>query len=268
MPHDPDAPVLVCQDVGKTWGLGTSRETKALAGIDLVAHRQEVLAVVGPSGCGKSTLLSLIAGLEVPTTGTLVAHGQSVVGPSPDRMLVFQEPSLFPWLSVWENVSFGLSLRGVGRAECLDAARSILGKVALADFMHFRPDELSLGMRQRVAVARALALKPRLLLLDEPFAALDAQTRKLMQRFLLDVQRISDAAIVLVTHDIDEAVALADRVLVMTARPGRIKAEIPVTEPRPRDPFAQGYLHAARTVAEALRDEVDIAFSRETRLPH
>lgn len=262
-------PILELTNVSKGFASGRDR-SEVLCGVNLSVRDGEFLAILGFSGTGKTTLVNLMAGLTQPDAGSVRFRGIPVTTPGPERGVVFQSYSLMPWMTVAGNIGLGVDAVPGNRSKAERAAliakyTAMVGLGAAADR---RPAELSGGMRQRVAVARALALKPRLLLLDEPFAALDAQTRKLMQRFLLDVQRISDAAIVLVTHDIDEAVALADRVLVMTARPGRIKAEIPVTEPRPRDPFAQGYLHAARTVAEAVRDEVDIAFSRETRLPH
>src|SRR5439155_407379 len=176
------------------------------------------------------------------------------------------ETSLFPWLSVWQNVSFGLSLKGVPAAERKEVARRALARVGLTEAIDKRPDELSGGMRQRVAVARALAMRPKVLLMDEPFAALDVQTRAKMQDFLLDVWRDSGASVLFVTHHIDEAVALADRVVVFTSRPGRIKTIVPVDIPRPRDPFSSEAELLRRQLTELMRDEVDRAFAEQEAL--
>jgi len=257
---------LVCRDVGKTWDAGTSRATLALADIDLEVAPGEFVVVLGPSGCGKSTLLYLIAGLERPTAGEMRYYGQSITAPSPDRSLIFQDASLFPWLTVWQNVTFGLALKGMGRDERHAVAREMLATVGLRDAADKRPYELSGGMRQRVAVARALAMRPKVLLMDEPFAALDVQTRARMQGFLVDVWRESAASVLFVTHHIDEAVALADRVVVLTARPGRIKATIPVDLPRPRAPFDPCGQEIRKALTELLAEEADRAFAEQEQL--
>ena len=261
----PDAAVA-CRGVGKTWAAGTGRAHEALRDIDLEVSPGEFTVLLGPSGCGKSTLLYLIAGLEDLTGGALWSFGKPVTSPSPERSLIFQETSLFPWLSVWQNVSFGLSIRGDGLAERRQAAQAALARVGLAEAMDKRPDELSGGMRQRVAVARALAMRPRVLLMDEPFAALDVQTRAKMQDFLLDVWHSSGASVLFVTHGIDEAVALADRVVVFTARPGRIKTVVPIGLPRPRDPFSPECVQLRRQLTALLQDEVDRAFAEQEAL--
>jgi NitT/TauT family transport system ATP-binding protein len=257
---------VVCRGVGKTWAAGTARAHEALRDIDLDIAPGEFVVLLGPSGCGKSTLLYLIAGLERETAGKIFAFRDPVEGPSPDRSLIFQETSLFPWLNVWQNVSFGLSIRGAPEAERRAVAREALARVGLAEAMEKRPDELSGGMRQRVAVARALAMRPKVLLMDEPFAALDVQTRAKMQDFLLDVWRDSGASVLFVTHHIDEAVALADRVVVFTARPGRIKSIIPIDMPRPRDLFSPQAEALRRQLTEELRSEVDRAFAEQEAL--
>jgi NitT/TauT family transport system ATP-binding protein len=259
-------PAVSCRNLGMTWAEGTPRAHEALRGIDLDVKQGEFITLLGPSGCGKSTLLYLIAGLEKATAGTCEAFGESVDAPSPERSLIFQETSLFPWLSVWQNVAFGLWVKGVSVEERKEVARDALQRVGLSHAMEKRPDELSGGMRQRVAVARALAMRPRVLLMDEPFAALDVQTRVKMQDFLLDVWRDSLASILFVTHHIDEAVALADRVVVFTSRPGRIKTIVPIDLPRPRNLFSPECEALRRQLTELLRDEVDRAFAEQETL--
>jgi NitT/TauT family transport system ATP-binding protein len=257
---------VVCRNVSKIWAEGTSRAHEALRDVDLDVKPGEFIVLLGPSGCGKSTLLYLIAGLERESAGEIWSFGDRVETPSPQRSLIFQETSLFPWLTVWQNASFGLSIRG-DKVEARKAtAREVLQRVGLTEAMDKRPDELSGGMRQRVAVARALAMRPKVLLMDEPFAALDVQTRAKMQDFLLDVWRDSGASVLFVTHHIDEAIALADRVVVFTARPGRIKTIVPIDVPRPRDPFAPEAEALRRQLTELMRDEVDRAFAEQEAL--
>jgi NitT/TauT family transport system ATP-binding protein len=256
-------PILVCRGVEKTWAIGEPNEIQAVCGVDLEIERHEFVALLGPSGCGKSTLLQLIAGIEPPTAGSLSANGRPIDAPSPDRPIVFQAPSLFPWLTVSENVGFGLKLRGVGRTERRAITDELLIRIGLREFADLRPDSLSLGMRQRVAVARALAMQPRLLLLDEPFAALDIQTRRKMQDFLVDIRRASQASVVLVTHDLDEAIALADRIFLLTSRPGRIKAIFQIDEPGPRDPLSPQLQALRRRLSRDLQSEVDRAFAEQ-----
>ena len=257
---------IVCRDLGKVWNPGTVRAHEALRGIDLDIAPGEFVVLLGPSGCGKSTLLYLVAGLEAATSGQCWFFGEPVESPSPERSLIFQETSLFPWLSVWQNVSFGLSVRGVRATERREIARQALQRVGLAEAADKRPDELSGGMRQRVAVARALAMSPKVLLMDEPFAALDVQTRAKMQDFLSDLWSQSGASVLFVTHHIDEAVALADRVVVFTARPGRIKTIVPIDLERPRDLFSRAVERLRRDLTESLRDEVDRAFAEQEAL--
>ena len=254
---------VICRSVGKTWAAGTQRAHEALRGIDLDVKPGEFVVLLGPSGCGKSTLLYLIAGLEDATGGEIWSFRDRVEAPSPDRSLIFQETSLFPWLTVWQNVSFGLSLRGAPEKERRAIAAEALQRVGLSAAIDKRPDELSGGMRQRVAVARALAMRPKVLLMDEPFAALDVQTRARMQDFLLDVWRDSGASILFVTHHIDEAVALADRVVVFTSRPGRIKTIVPIDLARPRNLFSPEAEALRIQLTELLRDEVDRAFAEQ-----
>jgi NitT/TauT family transport system ATP-binding protein len=256
-----------CAGVGKVWNPGTARAYEALADVTLDIDPGEFIVLLGPSGCGKSTLLYLIAGLEQPTSGRIMANGEPVVAPAPHRSLIFQETSLFPWLNVWQNVSFGLSIRGAPAEERRETARRVLARVGLAEAIERHPDELSGGMRQRVAVARALAMQPEVLLMDEPFAALDVQTRVKMQGFLLDVWDASKASVLFVTHHMDEAIALADRIVVFTARPGRIKEIVPVDAPRPRDLTSPAALDLRVRLTALLQDEVDRAFAEQETLP-
>lgn len=262
-PVSSDAVALSCREVSKVWAANTDRAHVAIDSVDLDVKAGEFLVLLGPSGCGKSTLLYLMAGLESSSGGELMFFGDQISGASPDRSLIFQETSLFPWLNVWENVSFGLQIQGSSIDERRDVARATLERVGLSGVEDKRPDELSGGMRQRVAVARSLAMRPKMLLMDEPFAALDVQTRAKMQEFLLDVWKDSGATIVFVTHHIDEAVALADRVCLFTSRPGRIKQVIPIDMPRPRDPFSKEAESLRRQLTESLKVEVDRAFAEQ-----
>ena len=260
------APAISCKGAGKIWGVGTDRAVEALKDFSLDVGQNEFVVLLGPSGCGKSTLLYLIAGLEELTAGAIEGHGVPVTGPDSDRSLIFQESSLYPWLSVVENVAFGLKLRGVRKNKRRKVAEQLLVDVGLGGFESKRPDELSGGMRQRAAVARALAMEPSVLLMDEPFAALDVQTRTKLQDFLIQIWRDSGASVLFVTHHIDEAMALADRVVVFTARPGTIKSIVPIDLPRPRDP-RDPELHALRDhLIDLLADEVDRAFAEQEQI--
>ena len=255
-----------CKNVGKIWAKDTPRAHEALRGVDLEVEDGEFVVLLGPSGCGKSTLLYLVAGLEEATSGEMTSFGAPISEPAPDRSLIFQETSLFPWLSVWQNVTFGLSLGAMSDKERKEVATEVLTKVGLRAALDKRPHELSGGMRQRVAVARALAMEPKVLLMDEPFAALDVQTRAKMQDFLQDVWRDAKASVLFVTHHIDEAVALADRVVVFTSRPGTIKEIVPVDLPRPRDPFAPEAQALRKHLTAILSEEVDKAFAEQEAL--
>ena len=207
----------------------------ALTPVDLNVAENDFITLLGPSGCGKSTLLRIIAGLDRPSSGRVMLDGRAVEGPGPDRGMVFQSYTLFPWLTVAENIAYGLRERGVPLREREAVAAAWIGRVGLTGFERYYPKQLSGGMQQRTAIARALANDPGVLLLDEPFGALDNQTRGLMQELLLGIWERERKTVVFVTHDIEEAVFLASRVLVMSARPGRIKAEVPVDLPHPRD---------------------------------
>ena len=210
------------------------REVDALQAISLTIKPKQFVAILGPSGCGKSTLLNLVAGFDQSTSGAVTVNGQLVTTPSPRRGVVFQEPALFPWYSVLDNVTFGPRQQKRRPAEYLGKAAAILEQVGLGAFGAHYPAELSGGMKQRVGLARVLMMAPEVMLMDEPFGALDAQTRSLMQELLLEVWERSRQTVMFITHDIDEALLLADVIYVMTARPGRIKQVLTVDLPRPR----------------------------------
>lgn len=212
------------------------RHVEVLNGIDLEIKENEFITIVGPSGCGKTTLLRAIAGLVKLDSGSIVAAGETVSGPSPDRAMVFQSFALMPWANVIRNVAFGLEIRGVDKDEREQTARELIKTVGLAGFENSLPSELSGGMKQRVGLARALAVNPRILLMDEPFGGLDEQTKRLMQEELLRLWEAQKKTVVFVTHSLDEAILLADRCVLMAARPGRITEvlDIPLGRPRTR----------------------------------
>jgi NitT/TauT family transport system ATP-binding protein len=214
----------------------------ALRDISFLVRRREFVCIVGQSGCGKSTLARILAGLDHPTSGRALLDGEPIEGPCPDRGMVFQGYTLFPWLTVKRNIMFGPLARGVGQNEAAARAMEWIDMVGLCDFADAYPDQLSGGMKQRVAIARALANQPRVLFMDEPFGALDAQTRAKMQSHLLQIWHNVDVTIVFITHDLDEALYLADRVIVLGAKPSRIQAIVEVPLPRPRD---RGMMKAA-----------------------
>jgi NitT/TauT family transport system ATP-binding protein len=220
-------------------GLGKKFETPrgwvtALDDVSFSVHKRELMCVIGPSGCGKSTLVRILAGLETPGSGEVLVDGRAVSGPGPDRGMVFQGYTLFPWLSVKENVMFGPRMAGRPDFAAEREAREWIDLVGLSKFENAYPHQLSGGMKQRVAIARALANQPRVLFMDEPFGALDAQTRCQMQSYLLDIWKNVDITIVFITHDLDEAVFLSDRILVLDANPGRVRELVEVPVPRPR----------------------------------
>ena len=248
--------MIELDNVSKAYG----HDVVALHDISMSVNANEILCLLGPSGCGKSTVLNLIAGFEFPTTGEVSLDGTVVHKPGPDRGVVFQEHALFPWLTVLENIAFGRRLRNGGEDEkhYLELVHKYIAWMGLQGFEHRYPKELSGGMRQRAALARVLVNEPKVLLMDEPFAALDAQTRVSMQMLLLNVWERLRTTILFITHDIDEALFLGDRILVMTARPGRIKETIPVPLERPRSidvvlsvPFTQ----TKARILKLLREE-------------
>ena len=226
---------LVLDSISKSFSLADGSTVDALSGISLAVADSEFVSVLGPSGCGKTTLLRIVAGLETPTSGTITLDGERIAGPSPRMAMIFQEYSLYPWRTVIDNIEFGLEIRGMTREERKKRAIEYLDLVGLRDFAGRFPYELSGGMRQRVAVARALAIDPAILLMDEPFGALDAQTRNRLQRELLDIWEKTRKTVLFVTHSVDEAVYLSDRIVVLTPRPGRIREIVPIGLPRPRE---------------------------------
>ncbi|MGK8207751.1 ABC transporter ATP-binding protein [Burkholderia cenocepacia] len=226
--------ILDVRHVGKRFATPQD-ECVALDDISFRTHRREFVCVIGPSGCGKSTLIRILAGLDAQTSGEVLLDGKPVQGPGADRGMVFQGYTLFPWLTVKKNVMFGLRMNGSSSGEAEREALQWLDLVGLTRFADVYPHQLSGGMKQRVAIARALANRPRILLMDEPFGALDAQTRARMQTHLLDIWRNIDVTILFITHDLDEAIFLADRILVLKANPGAVQELIEVPVPRPRD---------------------------------
>lgn len=225
--------ILQVSGVAKTFP-GRNGGTVALQATDLLVQENDFITILGPSGCGKSTLLRMVAGLDTPSAGTITLDGHAVTGPGADRGMVFQSYTLFPWLTVLQNVCFGLREKGMPLAQQKELAGQFIAKVGLRGFEQHFPKQLSGGMQQRTALARALANAPRILLMDEPFGALDHQTRELMQELLLGIWEEERKTVLFVTHDIDEAIFMANRVVVMSARPGRIKCDLPVPLEHPR----------------------------------
>ena len=242
-------------------GLSKTFETpkgqiRALHELSFDIHRREFITVIGPSGCGKTTLIRILAGLDFPTSGQVLLKGKKVDGPSAEQGMVFQDYTLFPWLTVKKNVMFGLEVKGVVRMRAEAEASEWLEMVGLSKFAEVYPSQLSGGMKQRVAIARSLANRPEILLLDEPFGALDAQTRSSMQAYLLSIWKNVDVTIFFVTHDLDEAIYLSDRILVLRANPGEIDELIEVPVPRPRDPnqfLSPEFLATKKRLEELIR---------------
>ena len=248
---------LKVENIEKTFTDGKNT-VRALEDISFTIEQGEFVVIVGPSGCGKTTLLNIIGGLDTASSGTIEVDGKPVTKPGGDRGMVFQGYSLFPWLSVIKNVEFGLRMRGIPKSEREETARKYIKLVGLEEFENAMPDTLSGGMKQRVAIARTLANNPALLLMDEPFGALDAQTRIAMQEFLSDVTKSTGSTVLFITHDVDEAILLGSRIIVMSSRPGKILEIIPVELSVPRNHNAltdEGFLSIKKRIMELLWSE-------------
>jgi NitT/TauT family transport system ATP-binding protein len=231
------------------------REVVALKDITLDIPQGQFVCLLGPSGCGKSTLLNAIAGFSPPSSGSITAAGMEVTGPGPDRGMVFQEYALFPWMTVEKNIAFGLEIKGLAAAQIEATVATLLAKLGLSDFRNRYPKDLSGGMRQRVAIARILALDSPILLMDEPFGALDALTRRNLQDELLRIWSELGKTVIFVTHSIEEAIYLADRIVVMTYRPGTVKRDLLVDLPRLRDPSSPAFNSLKRELGQLVMEE-------------
>ncbi len=245
--------VLETQGLGRRFE-GAKGPIDALSNIDIEVRKREFVSVIGPSGCGKSTLIRIVAGLDHPSTGQVRIDGRPVDGPGADRGMVFQGYTLFPWLTVKKNVMFGMKMKGLKSRDAEARALYWLQLVGLEKFAEHYPAQLSGGMKQRVAIARSLANEPRILLMDEPFGALDAQTRCSMQSHLLKIWESVDVTILFITHDLDEAIYLSDRIIVLGAHPGRVLEviDVPVSRPRTTDQFLTGHFLATKRRLESL----------------
>jgi NitT/TauT family transport system ATP-binding protein len=249
---------LAIRDLNQSFAKDDGSRLVVLDNIKFDVEDKEFVCILGSSGCGKTTLLRLIAGLDTAETGTILLDGEEIRGTSPKVGMVFQEYSLFPWRSVIDNIAFGLEMQGMGKEERYRIAERHLNLVNLSQFRDSFPSELSGGMRQRVAVARALALDPVLLLMDEPFGALDAQTRNMLQKELLDIWEETKKTIIFITHSVDEAVYLSDRILVLTPRPGRLCRIFPVDLSRPRDRTSPEFAQVRREVLDLINQNCSI----------
>lgn len=250
---------IIVKDVQKVFK-SKEREVIALQDINLEINPGEFVCLLGPSGCGKSTLLNAIAGFALPSSGSITAGERQIQSPGPDRGMVFQEYALFPWMTVEDNIAFGLEIKGMPRTQIRQRVTELLTMLGMADFATRFPKELSGGMRQRVAIARILALDSPIMLMDEPFGALDALTRRNLQDELLRIWSDLNKTIIFVTHSIEEAIYLADRIIVMTYRPGTIKRDLTVTIPRPRDPSTADF--------NALKKELGLLVMEEQQRHH
>ncbi len=262
--HPAGKPISI-DGVAKTYTSRSGAAVEALKPLSLSIPAGEFLVIVGPSGCGKSTLLYMLAGFSAPTAGRILVEGDAISGPDIDRGMVFQSYALFPWLSVIGNVEFGLERKGIARGERRRIAMEYLQLVGLQEFADKQVNELSGGMKQRVALVRAFATNPSVIFMDEPFGALDALTRRFLQKELLRIWQEHRKTIVFITHSVPEAVALGDRVVVMTARPGRIKCVIPIDLPHPRDPTADDFRDIERRIFGELDEELAKTFADEGR---
>ncbi len=250
-------PVLSVTHLGKTFSMG-DRQTQALHDVNLSVNKGEFVCLIGASGCGKSTLLRILAGFETATSGTVQMYGMPITGPGPERGMVFQDFGLFPWLTVQENIAFGPHQRGLPKANLAELAGHYMHMVGLDKFADYYPGQLSGGMKQRVAIARVLANECEVLLMDEPFGALDALTREKLQQDLLEIWERTKLTVIFVTHAVEEAVLLSDRVVVMTAGPGRIERDVPLALARPRDIVGIEFNQVRRDITQLLSSHVSM----------
>jgi len=255
MDNAPRRPFLAIRDVNKVFEIGAER-VEALHHVDLVIGKGEFVCLIGASGCGKSTLLRIIAGFDQPTSGHVDIYDAPITGPGSDRGMVFQDYALFPWLTVRQNIAFGPRQKGISASEVRDIADEYLDMVGLTPFADRFPSQLSGGMKQRVAIARVLANDANILLMDEPFGALDALTREQLQDELLQIWARTGVTVIFVTHSVEEATLLADRVVVMSAGPGRIDADLPVRLERPRDVSSPAFNEVRRSLTQRLTSHV------------
>lgn len=254
---------ITIEGLGVTFNAGQEGAVEALSPVDLQIQPGEFIALVGPSGCGKSTLLNVLAGFINPTTGKALVGDELITRPDIDHGMVFQDYALFPWLNVIDNVAFGLERQGIGKDDRYARALENLDMVGLKDFAHKRVHELSGGMKQRVAIARVFSTNPSIILMDEPFGALDALTRRFLQHQLLEIWQRNRKTVVFITHSVQEAVYLASRVIVMTARPGQIKLDLTVDLPHPRDFASAEFRELEKRVYDHLDEELAKSFKLE-----
>lgn len=259
-------PHIQISKVSKIFSSG-EREVVALDDIDLDIKPGEFICLLGPSGCGKSTLLNAVAGFSPPTAGSILVDGEPVQKPGPDRGMVFQEYALFPWMTVEKNIAFGLEIKKLPKSQIKEKVSALLAMLNLQDFRDRYPKDLSGGMRQRVAIARVLALDAPIMLMDEPFGALDSLTRRSLQDELLRIWTEFKKTILFVTHSIDESIYLADRIVVMTYRPGKIKKDVSVTLPRPRDPSSAAFNELKKELSLLVMEEQSRHQQDEIKLP-
>lgn len=245
---------IVVKDVSKVFKTG-DREVVALKAIQLEIPQGQFVCLLGPSGCGKSTLLNAMAGFSLPSSGSITVDGKLITGPGPERGMVFQEYALFPWMTVEKNIAFGLEIKGMAQADIEPCVTGLLAKLGLSDFRTRFPKDLSGGMRQRVAIARILALDSPIMLMDEPFGALDALTRRNLQDELLRIWAETGKTVIFVTHSIEEAIYLSDRIVVMTYRPGTVKRDLLVDLPRLRDPSSPAFNALKRELGHLVMEE-------------
>jgi len=267
--HGQDArgtPKVSVQGVSKSFETGVGKDARhfdAVKDVSFDVHGGEFLALVGPSGCGKSTLINLIAGLDKPDAGNVFFDGKPVTGAGPDRLVIFQDHGLFPWLTVQKNVEFGLRVLGLDKHERKERAMRYLQMVHLTKFRRSYPFQLSGGMKQRTALARALAVEPQVILMDEPFASLDPRTRDILQVELQELWLQTRRTIVFVTHSVEEALRLSDRIIVMASQPGRVRKEIPVPLPHPRDFLDPAVADMRASILREFEQELDILVKKE-----